>query len=43
LADRRIAGVFSTTDIKTFVSAMTATLGVQAVAKEDVVLLRSLN
>jgi transmembrane sensor len=43
LAERLIAGVFSTTDTKTFVSAMTATLGVQAVAKEDVVLLRSLN
>jgi transmembrane sensor len=43
LAERRIAGVFPTTDIKTFVSAMTATLGVEAVAKDNVVLLRSLN
>ncbi len=43
LAERRIDGVFSTTDIKTFVSSMTATLGVESVGNGDVVLLRRLN
>jgi len=43
LAERRIAGVFSTTDIQTFVSSMSATLGVEAVGNSDVVLLRRLN
>jgi transmembrane sensor len=43
LAERRIKGVFSTTDTPTFVSAMTATLGVQAVGSGDVVLLRRVN
>jgi transmembrane sensor len=43
LAEQRIAGVFSTTDIKTFVSSMAATLGVEAVENSDVVLLRRLN
>ena len=43
LAERRIVGVFSTSDTKTFVSAMTATLGVEAVEAGDVVLLRRVN
>ena len=43
LAERRIAGVFSTTDTQTFVSAMTATLGVEAVGRGNVVLLRRVN
>jgi transmembrane sensor len=43
LAERRIVGVFSTTDTQTFVSAMTATLGVEAVGSGNVVLLRSVN
>jgi len=40
LAERRIVGVFSTTDTQTFISSMTATLGVQAVGYGHVVLLR---
>ena len=43
LAERRIVGVFSTSDTQTFVSAMTATLGVEAVGRGDVVLLRRVN
>ncbi|MDB6012243.1 MAG: transrane sensor histidine kinase transcriptional regulator [Gammaproteobacteria bacterium] len=43
LGERRIAGVFSTTDTQTFVSAMTATLGVEAVGSGKVVLLRRVN
>ena len=43
LAERRIVGVFSTSDTKTFVSAMTATLGVEAVETGNVVLLRRVN
>jgi transmembrane sensor len=43
LAERRIVGVFSTTDTQTFVSAMTATLGVEAVGRDNVVLLRRVN
>jgi transmembrane sensor len=43
LAERRIGGVFSTTDTQTFVSAMTATLGVEAVGSGNVVLLRRVN
>jgi len=43
LAERRIAGVFSTTDSQTFVSAMTATLGLEAVGSGNVVLLRRVN
>lgn len=43
LAERRITGVFSTGDTQTFVSAMTATLGVQAVATGNHMLLRHVN
>ena len=43
LAERRIVGVFSTADPQTFVSAMTATLGLQAVGSGNVVLLRRVN
>jgi transmembrane sensor len=43
LAERRIVGVFSTADPQTFVSAMTATLGVEAVGRGNVVLLRRVN
>ena len=43
LAERRIAGVFSTTDSQTFVSAMAATLGLEAVGSGNVVLLRRVN
>ena len=43
LAERRIVGVFSTTDTQTFVSAMTATLGLEAVGSGDVMLLRRVN
>jgi transmembrane sensor len=43
LAERRIVGVFPTTDTQTFVSAMTATLGVEAVESGNVVLLRRVN
>jgi len=43
LAERRIVGVFSATDIKTFVSSMTATLGAESVENDHVVLLRRLN
>jgi transmembrane sensor len=43
LAERRIAGVFSTTDTQTFVSAMTTTLGVEAVRSGNAVLLRRVN
>jgi transmembrane sensor len=43
LAERRIVGVFPTTDTQTFVSAMTATLGVEAVEGGNVVLLRRVN
>jgi transmembrane sensor len=43
LGERRIVGVFSTADTQTFVSAMTATLGVEAVGRGNVVLLRRVN
>lgn len=43
LGERHIVGVFSTADAQTFVSAMTATLGVEAVGRGDVVLLRRVN
>jgi transmembrane sensor len=43
LAERRIAGVFPTTDTQIFVSAMSATLGVEAVGSGNVVLLRRVN
>ena len=43
LAERHIVGVFSTADTQTFVSAMTATLGVEAVGRDNVVLLRRVN
>jgi transmembrane sensor len=43
LAERRIVGVFSTSDIQTFVSAMTATFGVEAVETGNGVLLRRVN
>ena len=43
LAQRQIVGVFSTSDIQTFVSGMEATLGVEAVMSGDVVLLRRVN
>jgi len=43
LAERRIVGVFSTTDTQTFVSAMTATLGLEAVVSGEVMLLRRVN
>jgi transmembrane sensor len=43
LAERRIVGVFPTTDTQTFVSAMTATLGLEAVVSGEVVLLRHVN
>ncbi len=43
LADRRIVGVFSTTDTQTFVSAMTATLGLEAIGSGEVMLLRRVN
>ena len=43
LEERRIVGVFSTADTQTFVSAMTATLGVEAIGKGNVVLLRRVN
>jgi transmembrane sensor len=43
LEERRIVGVFSTTDTQTFVSAMSTTLGVEAVGNGDVVLLRPVN
>lgn len=43
LGERRIVGVFSTADTPTFISAMTATLGVEAVGKGNDVLLRRVN
>jgi transmembrane sensor len=43
LAERRITGVFSTGDTQTFVSAMNATLGVEAVGSGNDVLLRHVN
>ena len=43
LGERHIVGVFSTADTQTFVSAMTATLGVEAVERGNVVLLRRVN
>jgi len=43
LGARRIVGVFSTADTQTFVSAMTSTLGVEAVGMGNVVLLRRVN
>jgi transmembrane sensor len=43
LAERRIVGVFPTTDMQTFVSAMTATLGLEAIGSGNVVLLRRVN
>ena len=43
LGERRIVGVFSTADTQTFVSAMRATLGVEAVGMGNVVLLRRVN
>jgi transmembrane sensor len=43
LAERQIVGVFSTTDIQTFVSGIEATLGVEAIERGDSVLLRRVN
>lgn len=43
LAQRRIVGVFSTADSQTFITAMEATLGVDAVESGDSVLLRNVN
>lgn len=43
ISQRRIVGVFSTVDSQTFISAMKATLGVEAVENGDTVLLRSVN
>jgi transmembrane sensor len=43
ISQRRIVGVFSTVDSQTFVSAMEATLGVEAVESGNTVLLRSVN
>jgi len=43
LAERRIVGVFPTTDTQTFVSAMETTLGLQAIENDRVVLLRRVN
>ncbi len=40
LAERKIVGVFSTTDIQTFVSGIESTLGVEAVQDGNTVLLR---
>lgn len=40
LANRKIVGVFSTTDIQTFVSGMESTLGVEAVQSGNTILLR---
>lgn len=43
ISQRRIVGVFSTVDSQTFISAMKATLGVEAVESGNTVLLRSVN
>ena len=43
ISQRRIVGVFSTVDSQTFISAMQATLGVEAVESGNTVLLRSVN
>jgi transmembrane sensor len=43
ISQRRIVGVFSTIDSQTFLSAMEATLGVEAVDSGNTVLLRSVN
>ncbi len=43
ISQRRIVGVFSTVDSQTFISAMEATLGVEAVESGNTVLLRSVN
>ena len=43
LAERQIVGVFSTSDTQTFVSAITTTLGVEAIGSGNVVLLRRVN
>jgi transmembrane sensor len=43
ISQRRIVGVFSTTDSQTFISAMQATLGVEAVESGNTVLLRNVN
>lgn len=43
VSQRRIVGVFSTIDSQTFISAMEATLGVEAVDSGNTVLLRSVN
>jgi transmembrane sensor len=43
LGERHIVGVFPTSDAQTFVSAMTATLGAEAVGRDNVVLLRRVN
>jgi len=43
ISQRRIVGVFSTADSQTFLSAVKATLGVEAVESGDTVLLRNVN
>ena len=43
LANRRIVGVFSTRDTQTFVSGIKATLGVEAVENDQIILLRHAN
>lgn len=43
LAERRVVGVFSTRDTQTFVSALEATLGLEAVVSRNTVLLRNVN
>jgi len=43
ILQRRIVGVFSTVDSQTFISALQATLGVEAVESGNTVLLRNVN
>ena len=43
ISQRRIVGVFSTVDSQTFISALQATLGVEAVDSGNAVLLRNVN
>lgn len=43
LAERRIVGVFPTSEIQTFVSGMEATLGLEAVQNGNIILLRRVN
>jgi transmembrane sensor len=43
VSQRRIVGVFSTVDSQTFITAMEATLGVEAVESGNAVLLRNVN